>query len=63
MGGGKIYVLLAAYNGGRVIGEQISSILSELTDGDELIVSDDGSSDDTLRIVREFNDARMKIVQ
>ena len=63
MGGGKISVLLAAYNGGRFIGEQISSILSELTDGDELIVSDDGSSDDTLKIVREFNDARIKIVQ
>lgn len=58
----NVSVLLASYNGGRYIKEQISSILSELKENDELIVSDDGSTDNTVEIVKSFGDNRIIIV-
>ena len=59
----KISVCMATYNGEKYIAEQIRSILPQLSEDDEVIVSDDGSSDDTLDIVRSFNDPRIRIVQ
>lgn len=56
-------VVLAAYNGGKYIQKQVASILPQLSEGDELIVSDDGSSDDTLQVLAEFCDSRIKVVQ
>ncbi len=57
----KISVCMATYNGGQYIKEQIESILVQLKDDDELIISDDGSTDDTLNIISSFNDHRIKI--
>ena len=59
----KISVCMATYNGEKYIAEQIRSILPQLSEDDEVIVSDDGSSDATLDIVRSFNDPRIRIVQ
>lgn len=50
----KITVCLASYNGQNFIKEQIESILSQLSAIDELIVSDDISSDSTLDIVNSL---------
>lgn len=58
----KITVCLASYNGQNFIKEQIESILSQLSAIDELIVSDDISSDSTLDIVNSFKDDRIKIL-
>ena len=55
-------VCMATYNGGRFIAEQIDSILSQLGSCDELIVSDDGSKDNTLEIVRSYQDPRIRIL-
>ncbi|HCK87703.1 MAG TPA: alpha-L-Rha alpha-1,3-L-rhamnosyltransferase, partial [Erysipelotrichaceae bacterium] len=40
----KISVCMATYNGEKYIAEQIRSILPQLSEDDEVIVSDDGSS-------------------
>lgn len=57
---------MATYNGARYLREQVDSILnqdlsaypnSEL----ELIVSDDGSTDDTLKILASYKDDRIKV--
>lgn len=56
-----ISVCIATYNGALYIKEQIDSVLIQLGDEDEIIVSDDSSTDDTLEIIRSFNDARIKI--
>lgn len=58
----KISVVLASYNGEKYIGEQVASILGELSSDDELIISDDGSSDGTLEIINRFNDDRIVVV-
>ncbi|WP_342330329.1 glycosyltransferase family 2 protein [Pedobacter sp. FW305-3-2-15-E-R2A2] len=57
-----ISVCIASYNGEKYIKEQLSSILVQLGSHDEIIVSDDGSSDHTLKIIEEFDDQRIKVV-
>lgn len=56
-----ISVCMATYNGGKYIKEQIDSILFQLGEDDELIVSDDCSTDTTLIILNSYNDRRIKI--
>jgi glycosyltransferase involved in cell wall biosynthesis len=56
-----ISVCLATYNGEKYIKEQIDSILSQLSEKDELIISDDGSTDSTKDILAFYNDSRIKI--
>lgn len=46
-------VALCTYNGERYIKEQLESILAQTIVPDEIIVSDDGSVDDTLKIVED----------
>ena len=56
-----ISVCMATYNGEKYIKEQIDSILCQLKEDDELIISDDGSKDTTLHIINSFKDNRIKI--
>ena len=56
-----ISICMATYNGEKYIKEQIDSILPQLSKNDEIIISDDSSTDDTLSIIRSFNDHRIKI--
>ena len=56
-----ISVCMATYNGGKYIKEQMESILSQLSDNDEVVVSDDGSKDDTINVLVAFKDKRIKI--
>jgi len=58
----KISVCMATYNGARFIDEQISSILTQLNPADELIISDDGSTDDTLYKIMAWNDPRIVLL-
>ncbi|MBO5303752.1 MAG: glycosyltransferase family 2 protein [Lachnospiraceae bacterium] len=50
----KISVAMATYNGGKYIRTQMNSILRNLQPGDEIVVSDDGSTDTTLHILRSY---------
>lgn len=56
-----ISVCLATYNGEKFIKNQLISILNQLGLEDEVIVSDDTSSDKTLSIIEKINDPRIKI--
>jgi len=56
-----VSVCMATYNGAKYIEEQIRSIVLQLEEEDELIVSDDGSNDDTIGILESFRDKRIKI--
>ncbi len=57
-----ISVCMATYNGAKYIEEQLSSILLQLKECDELIISDDGSSDYTCDIIQKMNDPRIKLI-
>lgn len=50
----KIAILMATYNGGRWITQQINSILSQTYPFWVLYIRDDGSSDDTLSIISKY---------
>ena len=56
-----ISVCLITYNGEKYILEQLRSILSQLDSDDEVIISDDNSSDCTLELIQNIKDSRVKI--
>lgn len=56
-----ITVCMATYNGGKYIKEQLDSILRQLSSEDEVVISDDGSTDDTLDIIASYNDNRIRV--
>lgn len=56
-----ISVCIATHNGAHYIKEQIESILCQLGSTDEIIISDDGSTDKTIDILLAFKDKRIKI--
>ena len=54
-------VAMSTYNGERFLAEQLSSICAQTRPVDEIVVSDDGSSDGTLRILDDFRLAHPQI--
>ena len=55
-------VCMACFNGQDYIEAQIISILEQLNIEDELIISDDGSTDSTLSLIAKFEDSRIKLL-
>lgn len=49
-----VAVVMATYNGAKYIKEQLDSILAQRYPIQEIIIQDDGSTDDTLAIVRDY---------
>ena len=58
----KVTVCMGTHNGSKYIRKQIESILFQLDVDDELIISDDGSTDNTVAIINLLNDKRIKLV-
>lgn len=56
-----ISVCMATHNGEKYIKEQLESILSQLEPSDEVVVSDDGSTDGTLDEIISLNDKRVHV--
>lgn len=58
-----ISVCIATYNGALYIEEQLDSILPQLGQKDEIVVSDDGSTDGTIAILKRYlqEDSRIKL--
>lgn len=56
-----VSVCLATFNGEMFVIEQVKSILSQLQDGDEIVVSDDGSQDRTLSLIGSLS-TKIRIV-
>lgn len=59
----KISVCIATYNGEKYIHEQLDSIISQLSINDEIIISDDSSTDNTLKIIQQINDTRITLLK
>lgn len=56
-----VSVCLATFNGEKYIKEQLESILPQLSIDDEVIISDDNSTDKTCAIIDSFQDNRIRL--
>jgi len=52
----RLSIAMATYNGARFIAEQLQSFTQQTRHPDELVVTDDGSTDETLTIIERFAD-------
>lgn len=59
----KLVVGMPVYNDAAYLAEAIESILRQSFKDFQLLVVDDGSTDDSVAIVRSFEDPRVKLVQ
>lgn len=57
-----VSICIPAYNSSEYIGRTIESVLSQTYDNIELVVVDDCSTDNTVEIVKQFDDARIRLV-
>jgi len=53
---------MAAYNGEKYIKQQLDSILCQLDRDDEIVISDDNSTDRTVEIIKSYADTRIRIL-
>ena len=56
-----ISVIMPAYNASQFIEEAIDSILGQTESDFELLICDDGSTDNTLKIIQNYNDSRIRV--
>jgi len=54
-----ISVCIPTFNGEKFIKEQLDSILRQISDGDEVVISDDSSTDRTVEIIKSLADPRI----
>jgi glycosyltransferase involved in cell wall biosynthesis len=52
---------MATYNGERFVARQLQTILSQLESDDEVVISDDSSTDSTLKVIESFGDSRIRL--
>ena len=55
-----VSVLFPVYNGAYYLEESIQSILDQTYDNFEIIIIDDGSSDDSTSVIQNFSDSRIR---
>lgn len=55
-----VSIVMSTYNRGELIGESIQSVINQTYKHWELIIMDDGSTDDTEEVVRNFADNRIR---
>lgn len=60
----RVSVAMAVYNGEKYLKQQLDSILPQLGRQDEVVISDDGSTDDTIKIIKAYqaDDARIRLI-
>ena len=60
-GAKRISVAMTTYNGAAFLKEQMDSIYSQLSAEDEIVVSDDGSTDETLQILKSYQNGEVSV--
>jgi glycosyltransferase involved in cell wall biosynthesis len=59
----SVSVVLPVRNGARYIREALDSVLAQTAADLELVVVDDGSTDDTPEILRSYRDERLRVIR
>ena len=52
----KVAILMSTYNGEKYLKEQIDSLISQTYENIEIYIRDDGSKDNTVKIVKEYKE-------
>ena len=58
-----VSIVMAAFNEGNFIGEAIDSVLNQTYSNFEFIIVNDGSTDNTDKIILSFSDTRIKYIK
>ena len=59
----SITVLMPVYNGFKYLDEAMKSILNQTFQNYEFIIIDDGSTDDSVKIIKSYDDNRIRLVE
>ena len=57
-----IAILMSTYNGGQYLRQQLDSVLRQTVADFTLLIRDDGSSDNTLEILGQYTDPRIRLI-
>lgn len=58
----KISIVLPVYNGSKYLKESIDSILTQTYQDFELLIIDDGSTDNSVELIQEYTDSRIRLL-
>ncbi|MGH2343358.1 glycosyltransferase (plasmid) [Segnochrobactraceae bacterium EtOH-i3] len=58
-----VSIIMPMFNRAGIVGEAIASVLTQTYPHFELIVVDDGSSDNSVQVVRGIDDARIRLIE
>ena len=58
-----VSVIIPTYNRANLVGEAIKSVLKQTYQDFEIIIVDDGSTDNTKEVIRDFKDKRVNYVK
>jgi len=58
----RVSIVMSVYNGGEFLAEAIESILSQTFGDFEFIIIDDGSTDSSEKIIKDFDDPRVRLI-
>jgi glycosyltransferase involved in cell wall biosynthesis len=57
-----VSVILPVYNGAKYVSQSIESVLKQTFSNFELLIINDGSTDESLSIIESFHDQRIKVI-
>src|SRR4249920_2954185 len=57
-----VSVVIPTYNDDRFVGEALRSVFAQTYDNIEVVVVDDGSSDDSVKVARSFGE-KVRVIQ
>lgn len=58
-----VSVIMPVYNSAKYLNEAIDSILNQTYENIELIVIDDGSSDNSVDLIKKYNSSKIRFFQ
>lgn len=58
-----VTVFIAVYNGEKYIKDSLESIIKQTYENLEILIIDDGSTDNTCSIINKYNDSRIKLIK
>src|ERR1700749_991871 len=59
----RVTILVPVYNGASHLAETLNSLLAQTYKDFELLIIDDGSTDDSAAIIKSFSDPRIRLIQ